>query len=99
MIDLISVLKQSTLLSMFALISSIVISMLLTYFLGVATFWSALDSIINTWCVVLMFSVHTDIYQVCCARIESNISDQCLSCCSCHLCCNVVVVNVKQLET
>ncbi len=46
----------------------------------------SLDMMVNTLCIMLMFSVHQKVYNVCCRHCQLLVTMQCLYCCSCACC-------------
>eukprot|EP01084_Bolivina_argentea_P258163 435124_1 len=90
------ILLKSSILTFIALFTT-QISLILMIVIGVSTMWVSIDSIINIWCIMLMFSVHTSLYSKICSKAESCISYKCLLCYSYH-CCYPIKREIK-LET
>ena len=72
-------------------------SLMLGYSWGKSGFWAALDSIVSTWMVMLMFHKHDRIYNATCKRCESLLSAHCLYWYSCH-CCDDDGDDLKQIS-
>ena len=88
------ILKKSTLLTFIALLSTH-ISILISAFIGLSNPLSALDSVINGWCCMLMFARYHGIYITLCGKMEKCITVQCLSCYTCNYCCCELDVATK----
>ena len=82
-----NVLKKSTLLTFIALITT-QITMILCIIFGEEYIWLGLDTIINSYCIILMFSVHGNLYKYQCqkTRLENCITIKCLACYACMDC-------------
>ena len=85
------VMMKSTVLQFVAMLSSqsLVILMMV---MGVASLWAAIDSVVNCWCLVLMFDLYDDLFRLypfCCGLCEKLMCYHCIVCYSCHCCCRV----------
>eukprot|EP01084_Bolivina_argentea_P018314 34086_1 len=85
---LLSVLRKITILNIVAVISTL-FTMLFCCFIF-PTLWISIDTIIECWSILLMFKWYNNIYLFCCGKISNKLSDECLSCCSCHCFCSVI---------
>jgi len=64
----------------------------LTAVLGVPSLWAGIDSMVNSWCLILIFDIYDDLfrlYPMCCGLCEKLLCFQCILCYSCHWCCAV----------
>lgn len=85
------IMKRSTVLTFVASVSAqIFMALILT--LGAPMIWTLCGSMVNTWCLVLIFDIYDDIfhlYNCCCCGCERLMCHECIVCCSCHYCCKV----------
>jgi len=82
---------KSTLLQFMATLTSQA-SMIAMAVMGVPSIWAALDSMVNCWCLVLMFDIYDELfrlYPLCCGLCEKLMCYHCIVCYSCHCCCRV----------
>lgn len=84
------ILTKSTLLTFVALFST-QLQLSLAGIIGLNAPLSAIDSVINGWCCMLMFSRYHHIYSKMCGKMEKCITINCLSCWSCNCCCELEV--------
>ena len=85
------VMVKSTVLTFVASISTQV-TCILCAVMGVPSLWVALDSAFNSWCLILIFDLYDDLfnlYPCCCCLCEKLMCYHCIVCCSCHCCCRV----------
>ena len=80
-----TVLLKASILTFIAL-SSMFLSLLLGFLVEFTGFWAAIDSMVCSWMVMLMFSKHGRIYSLCCGRLEPCVSRRCLYLYTCHCC-------------
>ena len=78
-------LSKSTILSFVALFTT-EISLICIGLLGWATFWGGINSMVDSWCIILMFVNYKRLYFVICGKLERLVTLNCLSCYSCDLC-------------
>ena len=84
------ILGKSTLLTFIALVSS-EICLLLAGILEVEALWTSIDTMVNCWCVMLIFAAHRDLYKLGCEKLQHKIiTIRCISCCSCNCCCAII---------
>ena len=80
-------LNKFTLLAVLSILTTLT-SLTLAAFFSVASLWISIDTMINSWCIVLMFGAHKKLYVSLCGSLQKlTISIKCLSCYSCHCCC------------
>ena len=79
------ILTKSTLLTFIALFST-QLQLSIVGIVGLNAPFSALDSVINGWCCMLMFARYNYIYIKLCGKMEKCITIKCLSCWSCNCC-------------
>jgi len=63
--------------------------------------WFAVDSSINCWCLILIFDLYDDLfnlYPFCCGLCEKLMCYHCIVCCSCHCCCTVLDAQKSDLS-
>ena len=85
-----TILGKSTLLTFIALTTS-EICLVLAGVLELEALWTSIDSMVNCWCVMLIFAIHRKIYRIGCERLQNKIiTSQCISCCSCNCCCPII---------
>ena len=85
------VMMKSTVLQFVAMLSSQAFVILMAV-MGVASLWAAIDSVVNCWCLVLMFDLYDDLFRLypcCCGLCEKLMCYHCILCYSCHCCCRV----------
>ena len=83
-----TVIRKSTLLSWIALFTTS-FSLIVMSILGITATWIMLDTMVNCWCIILMFREYKLLYIKICGKLESYISIYCLSCYSCNYCCSI----------
>ena len=89
------VLTKSTLLTFIALLST-QLQLLVTGLIGLRGMLSCIDTVINGWCVMLMFARYSHIYdKFGCMKMEKCVTIKCLSCYSCNYCC--LALDVKNI--
>lgn len=79
---------NSTILSFVALIASELTIILMTL-TGFGHIWMALDSMVNGWCVLLIFKQYNAIFDRMCCLCKRVITIPFMSCYSCHCCCPI----------
>lgn len=92
---------KSTVLQFVASFSS-QLSVILMWILGVPSLWASIDSVINCWCLVLMFDIYDDLFHLypkCCGLCEKLLCYQCIVCYSCHCCCKVNRGEIRHSES
>ena len=82
------ILKRSTLLTSIALFTT-TLSLLFSAVLGLTAMWIALDMMVNSWCIILMFKPYHGIYIICCGKMENCVGIKCLRYYSCNCCCSI----------
>ena len=85
------IMMKSTVLQFIAMLSSQAL-ILLMWAMGVPSIWAAIDSVVNCWCLVLMFDLYDDLFRLypfCCGLCEKLMCYHCIVCYSCHCCCRV----------
>ena len=92
------VLTKSTLLSFIALFTTEMSLILSGILIEYASIWCAIDTVINCWCVLLMFATHNGLYFVMCRKCEKCINVGWLSCYSCHCCCKIQTIHAMNEE-
>eukprot|EP01084_Bolivina_argentea_P172544 298903_1 len=85
-ISLNQIARKSIILTLVALITTPV-SLICAAIFGLTPLWTTMDSIINVWCVVLIFGINHRLFEILCGSLESKISITCLSWCTCFICC------------
>ena len=86
--------KKSTLLTLSAILTTI-LSLIVIGFLGQSSMCAAIDSMVNCWCIMLMFAIHNKLYNIICGKTELLIHSKCLSCYSCNCCCRITINNTN----
>ena len=81
-------LSKSTLLTFIAL-STTVLSLIAGGIIGVVPLFVSLDMMVNVLCIMLMFIVHEELYNFCCAKAQPLVTAKCLRCCSCACFCRI----------
>eukprot|EP01083_Nonionella_stella_P120383 360679_1 len=79
-------LKKFVVLSLNALVSS-QLSLILCIVIALSSMWISLDCVINTWCILLSFKSHDNMYFRICVHSHRCIGYKCLQCWSCVCCC------------
>lgn len=85
-------LKKSALLTYIGLISTF-ITMVCCIVFGEEPIWISIDTMINVWCIALMFRVHDNIYTNSCMKCQDCcITIKCIYCyaCGCCRCCAIL---------
>ena len=57
-------LSKSTILT-FAALFTTEFSLILMGIFGWTIFWGGIDAMVNCWCIILMFTKHSDLYKIC----------------------------------
>jgi len=82
------IMVKSTVLTFVASLSTQISIVLLTLF-GMPSLWVSIDSVINSWCLILIFDLYDDLFNLyprCCCLCERLMSYYCIVCCSCACC-------------
>jgi len=85
------VMAKMTVLAFVATMSTQVAILLVTV-VGVLSMWAAMDSVINCWCLVLIFGIYDNmfgIYHFCCCCCQRLMCYRCILCYSCHWICPI----------
>ena len=82
---LLSVVKKTTILTMVAVTTSLS-SYVVSYF-GLISMWVAIDTSINSWCVLLLFAKYHELYEKICYGMTYCLNDKCLAICACYCLC------------
>ena len=85
------IMTKSTVLTGVASLST-QLNYVLCWLIGRPVLWGALDTMVNSWCLILIFDMYSNIfslYQFCCGCCEKLMCYQCIMCYSCHCCCRV----------
>ena len=91
------VLKRSTLLTTIALFTTS-LSLVIAGILGLSGMWISSDSMVNCWCIMLMFRFYDKIYIICCNRMEFCVSINCLKYYSCNCFCTIYLSDVMETK-
>merc|ERR1712228_539165 len=89
------IMKRSTVLTFVASMSAHLF-MVLTVTLGAPIIWVLCGSMVNAWCLVLIFGIYDDIfhlYNCCCGACERLMCYECIVCCACNHCCRVNIIS------
>eukprot|EP01083_Nonionella_stella_P008489 24503_1 len=79
--------NKFTVLTIFAVFTTFC-SMILAYIFGLYRGWVSIDTMINSWCIVLMFSVYDKLYIRLCDQLQKITKLECfLICFGCNCCC------------
>eukprot|EP01084_Bolivina_argentea_P023132 43095_1 len=78
-------LRKSSILSMIVLFTTCFSLILMSLFGGTGMF-ACLDSMVNIWCIMLIWKVHRNMFNLCCGGLLPCITVRCLGCFSCNLC-------------
>ena len=82
-------LQRSTLLTFITLFTS-QIAIGLGAVLKLEALWCSIDSMVNCWCIMLIFVVHDKIYNVLCGKLQDKIiTVGFMGCWSCNCCCQI----------
>ena len=80
-------LNKFTLLTVLSIFTTL-FSLILSAIFEVASLWISMDTMVNCWCLLLIFGPHKKLYVSLCGNIQKvTISVKCLSYYSCHCCC------------
>jgi len=94
------VMVKSTVLT-FVASSSTQIALTAGWLLGVPELWFSLDAAFNSWCLILIFDLYDELfnlYPCCCCLCEKLMCYHCIVCCSCHYCCGVDIGGSSNLR-
>merc|ERR1719242_1175347 len=83
------IMVKSTVLTFVAMVST-QITIILCWILGIPTLWLALDSVINSWCMILIFDLYDELFNLyprCCCLCEKVVSYYCIAACACNCFC------------
>jgi len=80
--------RKSTVLTVVALISS-ELALCCIVLTKIVHIWLAVDCVINGWCIMLIFQVHSRMFDAMCCLCHTLVDTRCLSCYSCHCCCRI----------
>eukprot|EP01084_Bolivina_argentea_P164397 285811_1 len=86
------IVTKSTLLTIIALITTPLSIIILVFFGAIGAASVSIDSTVNCYCVILLFTKHEPIYKCLCKSMESCVSIQCVTCysCACCRCCGCI---------
>lgn len=73
-------------------------SLIIAATIGLVGFWVAVDFIISSWTVILLFAKHNWIYDHLCKHLEVMVTIKCLSIYSCYICEDYCCCCTHQLE-
>ena len=94
-----TMLQRSTLLTFITLFTS-QIAIGLGAVLKLEALWTAVDSMVNCWCVMLIFVVHDGFYNKCCGKMQNKIvTVGFMRCWSCNCCCRISGGDDGELES
>eukprot|EP01084_Bolivina_argentea_P227950 385075_1 len=62
------------------------------------TIWTCVDTIVNSWCIILTFKKHQRLFDIICNPLSRNVSNKCLAYCACKCCKNHIITNLKQTK-
>eukprot|EP01084_Bolivina_argentea_P224759 379993_1 len=82
--QLLRVMTKTNLLTLIAIITNEMNVVIISF--APSTVWPMIDSMVNCWCVLLMFKSHEKIFDCMCKYASKTISDQCLIFCACPCC-------------
>ena len=64
-----------------------------------SSMWSSLNTMVNCWCIMLMFSCHNNVFERICGGCKGMVNTECLNCYSCNWLCRIMVPdNVSDTE-
>ena len=91
------ILNKSTLLTCMALGTN-ELCLLLSGMLGFTSLWSSLNSMVNCWCIMLMFTCHDKMFEKLCGRCKGVVNTTCLNCYSCNWLCRIIVPEKEEVK-
>eukprot|EP01084_Bolivina_argentea_P224758 379992_1 len=94
--QLLRVMTKTNLLTLIAIITTEMAMVVSSFIPG--TIWPIIDSMVNCWCVLLMFKSHERIFDCVCKYASNIISDHCLIICACPCCVQLDETDIEIIE-
>eukprot|EP01084_Bolivina_argentea_P302410 521977_1 len=85
---MILILTKSTMLAFIAIITN-ELALVFTAIFLLPSLWTVINSVVNCWCIILMFAVHSNCYNVICKKFTTCVTIKCLYCFACDCCCKI----------